>query len=281
MQSMEMSKMPNMHRIEKKHAFTLVEIMVTMAILVVMMSFLFQYVIGAQRIFTSSNRQAVLFDDAQIVLGLMENDLQNMVVSNEPGREIPMFYDKGKYPPSTGNTYHILMMVTSGESSKLSDSEEGTLVGYYLIIYCYCEEDEKLYRVAIDNKTALGETNLKPWNFFGLDFIGNATTSEKQAIIAKYASGMVTKMTSDYELMDAVSSFKIIPLNSDDFDSTSHFAKVRPDAIKIELTLYDAEKIADRLSGLTDSAEDKKVAKKLKEENSRLFSKVIFFNDMR
>lgn len=270
--------MLNKNRTAKKRAFTLVEIMVTMAILVVMMSFLFQYVIGAQRIFTSSNRQAVLFDDAQIVLGLMENDLQNMVVSNEPGREIPMFYHKGTY---SGKKYHILMVVTSGESSKLSSSNEETLVGYYLVVYCYSEEDEKLYRVAIDNKDALGETNLKPWNFFGLDFIGDATTSEKQAIIAKYASGMVTKMTSDYEIMDAVSAFRIIPLNSDDFDSSSHFAKVRPDAIKLELTLYDAEKIAERLSGLTDSDGDKKIAKKLKEENSRLFSKVIFFNDMR
>ena len=108
--------MLNKNRTAKKRAFTLVEIMVTMAILVVMMSFLFQYVIGAQRIFTSSNRQAVLFDDAQIVLGLMENDLQNMVVSNEPGREIPMFYEKGTF---SSKTYHILMMVTSGESTKL------------------------------------------------------------------------------------------------------------------------------------------------------------------
>ena len=274
--------MPNMHRIEKKHAFTLVEIMVTMAILVVMMSFLFQYVIGAQRIFTSSNRQAVLFDDAQIVLGLMENDLQNMVVSNEPGREIPMFYEKGT---TSDKTYHILMMVTSSESTKLDNSEEETLVGYYLVIYCYCEEDEKLYRVAIDNKKALGDgDDLKPWNFFGLDFVGDATAAERNALITKYASSMVTKMTSDYELMDAVSAFRIIPLNNDDFvtsGANKGIAKVRPDAIKIELTLYDAEKIADRLSGLTDSAEDKKVAKKLKEENSRLFSKVIFFNDMR
>ena len=139
--------MLNKNRTAKKRAFTLVEIMVTMAILVVMMSFLFQYVIGAQRIFTSSNRQAVLFDDAQIVLGLMENDLQNMVVSNEPGREIPMFYEKGTF---SSKTYHILMMVTSGESTKLDNSEEETLVGYYLVIYCYCEEDEKLYRVAIE-----------------------------------------------------------------------------------------------------------------------------------
>lgn len=263
--------MLNKNRTAKKRAFTLVEIMVTMAILVVMMSFLFQYVIGAQRIFTSSNRQAVLFDDAQIVLGLMENDLQNMVVSNEPGKEIPMFYHKGTYD---SKTYHILMMVTSGESSKLSSSDEETLVGYYLVVYCYSEDDEKLYRVAIDNKNALGPTlNLKPWDFYGLDFIGDATTSEKQAIIAKYASGMVTKMTSDYEIMDAVSSFKIIPLNSDDFDSSSHFAKVRPDAIKIELTLYDAEKVPKELP------EDRQ--KELKAENSRLFSKVIFFNDMR
>ena len=265
--------MLNKNRTAKKRAFTLVEIMVTMAILVVMMSFLFQYVIGAQRIFTSSNRQAVLFDDAQIVLGLMENDLQNMVVSNEPGREIPMFYHKGTY---SSKTYHILMMVTSGESTKLDNSEEETLVGYYLVIYCYSEDDEKLYRVAIDNKQALDETNLKPWSFFGLDFVGETTAAERNALITKYASGMVTKMTSDYELMDAVSAFRIIPLNNDDFvtsGANKGIAKVRPDAIKIELTLYDAEKVSKDLPN--DRQEE------LKKENSRLFSKVIFFNDMR
>ena len=271
--------MPNMHRIEKKHAFTLVEIMVTMAILVVMMSFLFQYVIGAQRIFTSSNRQAVLFDDAQIVLGLMENDLQNMVVSNEPGREIPMFYNKGPYTDDEGHTktYHIIMMVTSGESTKLNNSEEETLVGYYLVIYCYCEEDEKLYRVAIDNEHALGPTlDLKPWDFYGLDFVGDATDTERNALIIKYASGMVKKMTSDYELMDAVSAFRIIPLNNDDFvtsGANKGIAKVRPNAIKIELTLYDAEKVP---KDLPDERQEE-----LKKENARLFSKVIFFNDMR
>ena len=204
--------MLNKNRTAKKRAFTLVEIMVTMAILVVMMSFLFQYVIGAQRIFTSSNRQAVLFDDAQIVLGLMENDLQNMIISNEPGREIPMFYNKGEY---SSKNYHILMMVTSGESTKLDTSKEETLVGYYLVIYCYCEEDEKLYRVAIDNKDALDITGgVKPWDFFGLDYIGSGTNSERSAIISRYATNMVKKMTSDYELMDAVSAFRIIPLNS-------------------------------------------------------------------
>lgn len=266
--------MPNMHRIEKKHAFTLVEIMVTMAILVVMMSFLFQYVIGAQRIFTSSNRQAVLFDDAQIVLGLMENDLQNMVVSNEPGREIPMF---DREISISSKTYHILMMVTSGESTKLSDSEEETLVGYYLVIYCYSKDDEKLYRVAIDNKKALGDgDDLKPWNFFGLDFVGDVTASERNSLITKYANDILTKMTTNYELIDAVSEFKIIPLNNDDFVTTGAnkgIAKVRPDAIKIELTLYDAEKIP---KDLPDERQ-----KELKKENARLFSKVIFFNDMR
>ena len=264
--------MPNMHRIEKKHAFTLVEIMVTMAILVVMMSFLFQYVIGAQRIFTSSNRQAVLFDDAQIVLGLLETDLQNMVVSNEPGHEIPMFYDKGTY---NGKTYHILMMVTANESTKLSSSDEKTLVGYYLVIYCYSEDEEKLYRVAIDNEDALDISNLEPWDFYGLDYVGGTsspTNSDRSDLISRYAINMVKKMTSDYEVIDAVSAFRIIPLDADKFTSL-HFAKVRPDAIKIELTLYDAEKVPKELP------EDRQ--KELKKENSRLFSKVIFFNDMR
>ena len=59
--------------------FTLVELMVAMAILVIMMGFLFQFVNGARRIWTASASTAEAFDDAQIVLQVMENDLKHLI----------------------------------------------------------------------------------------------------------------------------------------------------------------------------------------------------------
>ena len=65
--------------VKKHRAFTLVEIMVTMAILVVMMSFLFQFVLGAQRIWSSTTKDMEMFEQAQIIFNVMEADLKNMI----------------------------------------------------------------------------------------------------------------------------------------------------------------------------------------------------------
>ena len=59
--------------------YTLVEIMVAMAILVIMMGFLFQFAIGAQRIWSASESTSTTFDQAQIALQLLENDLQSVL----------------------------------------------------------------------------------------------------------------------------------------------------------------------------------------------------------
>ena len=65
--------------VKKHRAFTLVEIMVTMAILVVMMSFLFQFVLGAQRVWSGTTKDMEMFEQAQIIFNVMESDLKNMI----------------------------------------------------------------------------------------------------------------------------------------------------------------------------------------------------------
>jgi len=70
-------QMPQISR--QQWNFTLVELMVAMAILVIMMGFLFQFVNGARRIWTASASTAEAFDDAQIVLQVMENDLKHLI----------------------------------------------------------------------------------------------------------------------------------------------------------------------------------------------------------
>jgi len=62
----------------RKHPFTLVEMMVAMAVLVIMMSFLFQFVIGAQRIWSSSSGTADTYDQASILLTYMQKDIANI-----------------------------------------------------------------------------------------------------------------------------------------------------------------------------------------------------------
>ena len=65
--------------VKRHRVFTLVEIMVTMAILVVMMGFLFQFVLGAQRIWSATTKDTEMFEQAQIIFNVMEADLKNMI----------------------------------------------------------------------------------------------------------------------------------------------------------------------------------------------------------
>ena len=74
-----------------KH-FTLVELMVAMAVLVIMMSFLFQFVIGAQRVWSSSSGSAALFEQAELVFDFIGSDFQNIISKNALDENIPFYY---------------------------------------------------------------------------------------------------------------------------------------------------------------------------------------------
>ena len=68
--------------------YTLVEILVAVAVLVIMMGFLFQFTIGAQRIWASTTARMTVADQAQGILNLLTDDLGQMVVDNTEGLEI-------------------------------------------------------------------------------------------------------------------------------------------------------------------------------------------------
>ncbi len=115
----------------RQHLFSLVELMVAMGVLVVMMGFLFQFVIGAQRIWSASNRNASAFTDAQLVFNLLERDLHNAIFqySEEfPARGIPMFLEKN------GTNLEKLFLV-SATAAPASGNDIAEKVGYYPIIY--------------------------------------------------------------------------------------------------------------------------------------------------
>lgn len=109
--------------------FSLVELMVAMGMLVIMMGFLFQFVIGAQRIWSASNRNASTFTDAQLVFSLIERDLHNAIfqyAEEFPGRGIPMYMEND----ATNFTNLFLVSTTAAPGAAAEDK-----VGYYPIIY--------------------------------------------------------------------------------------------------------------------------------------------------
>ncbi len=65
-----------------RHNFTLLEILVAVAVLVIMMGFLSQFVISAQRVWASSTARTQLADQANTVFQLLGEDFNQMITIN-------------------------------------------------------------------------------------------------------------------------------------------------------------------------------------------------------
>jgi len=72
---------------QRRH-FTLIELMAAMAVLVIMMGFLFKFIVSSQNLWTASERNSRIYENAQIFFELFGRDLSSAVASNRPGQEI-------------------------------------------------------------------------------------------------------------------------------------------------------------------------------------------------
>ena len=270
----------------KKIHYTLVEIMVAMAILLLMMGFLFQFTIGAQRIWSASSRATSVFDTAQVIFQVLEQDIANAVTSDEPGRSLP-FYLTDKNDGKGDLTCAMFSNMTSAE---FSTTKAVTTVGTYPIVYMYKYWDgtdtaktrysNRLYRLPIDDTTlkkADGNdfTIGKPWYLYGADY--NSSTD----FFAAFKTIIDNQCDlSDFELIGrGIENLTILPAATSGFSPTSatasaHYTTAMPKVFKVIVTLYDPT--ADELDGdlnNINTPRGKRCA-----ETRHTFTKVIFVN---
>lgn len=133
-----------------RHNFTLLEILVAVAVLVIMMSFLFQFVISAQRVWAVSTARTYMADQANAVFQMMAEDFGQMVTVKEdenPDAVMGWYcYPKPK-DPSPVNLKHLFFF--AGDR----DDADGA---YYGVMYYYNHDEDsndygKLYRVRTPN----------------------------------------------------------------------------------------------------------------------------------
>ena len=120
-------------------AFTLVEIMVAVGMLMLIMSFLFQFVLGSQRLWSASDHTGQVFDNAQLVMDMLGQDVRNLQYANQIGRSRPFYYAdqglstitfEGKALPASKTK--MFMFIT--QANEAADSQKTTL---YPVIYIY------------------------------------------------------------------------------------------------------------------------------------------------
>ena len=232
--------------------FSLVELMVAMGMLVVMMGFLFQFVIGAQRIWSASNRNASTFTDAQLVFSLLERDLHNATFQHAeefPGRGIPMYLE------NDGTNFTNFFLVSTAAAPATSGTAAQNRVGYYPILY------------SLELDTGAAPTPPFPSTPFILyrdvldrEFV-SADSYKSFAYFGSAASSLPTTWCSNPSRKEILCrNIKALTLAALPIPDSAGKFPSKPRAVKLTLTLYEPNLGANESSAYPE----------------RVFNKIIF-----
>lgn len=225
-----------------KKSFTLIELMIAMAILIIMMGFLFQFLNSTQKLWSASNQSDIIFEQAQTFFEYLEKDLKGAIVQDEktnPGRGIPYWISANpiEIEVDENTSDKLLVILTQTPGSNIANKD--TASAAYLVAYFI--DSGKLNRRIFDYVQS-SPSSKNPLYFFG--------DSTPDITSWSYSSNETA-----YMLCENISSLKM------DFYSTHSInAYNLPQAIKITLELTDP------------SIQD------TNEINIRVFSKVIFLD---
>ncbi len=141
-----------------RHNFTLLEILVAVAVLVIMMGFLFQFVISAQRVWAASTARTDMADQANAIFQLLGEDINQVItVAENEDLDSVMGWHCAPDPNSSnpGNLQRLCFFCTD------RDESNGAIYGVMYYYLPYDEDTEKtapgttgkLYRRRTDDPT--------------------------------------------------------------------------------------------------------------------------------
>ena len=180
------------HNGMRRHCFTLVELLVAMVILVVMMGFLFQFTIGAQRIWAATTSDDEAFQSSQILMQVLTEDLENIMFSPYSNEDD----DEKKY---LDNNNIPIYVDSSGQTACFMTVGRGCDDAPLFVIYDYDSSEKTLYRTVVANeidrtasekiypKALLGyDGTLRTASdgFQDSDFVGKMLDNAKSAVLA-------------------------------------------------------------------------------------------------
>jgi hypothetical protein len=110
----------------RRQPFTVVELVVTVAVLIIMMGILVRFVSQAQFAWNQSRTNVRMYEGARLFFDVIGRDLQSMVASNDPGQQINYTVDNGELPAD----WFLAFVTASGIGSKTTDPAKLMEVGY-------------------------------------------------------------------------------------------------------------------------------------------------------
>lgn len=246
--------------------FTLTEIMVAIAILLVMMGFLFRFVISAQRIFSASVSSNYHTEQAQAIYDLLSEDMKRIVVSEE--NSIKDDYTLYLICKDAEND-RLLVFFQISEQTGMLDSSTSQYGKIAAVVYWYNRnadtvsgsgyeaKGDTLYRFDAVVKPALLTSSV-------YQQIKNATLGEDSVVsivnqlIAGNAPGATVDISDDYIVAEHVTAFEVEAAGIE-----NGMTKLPP-FLKVTMTV--------------DIPDDLRANRAADEQTERRFSKIIFLN---
>lgn len=239
----------------KRH-FTLVELMAAMLVLVIMMGFLFKFIASSQDLWSASERNSRVYENAQIFFELVDRDLGGAMVNDIPGQEI------GFWVGSTADTTDGFLTMVSNVTPPTED-EYSICEVHYRLSPTSNPTFSLLERDVVGQEKDITTPN-PAW-----DFYGRAAASGTPAWV-----GTPSGVTPNWqEVIDGVETITMECYNA--AGAIMAPAPPRsylslPTAVKFTITLVD-QKVIDL--GLTGPALDARL-----DASRRQFTKIIFLN---
>ena len=217
---------------QRRH-FTLIELMAAMVVLVIMMGFLFKFIVSSQNLWTASERNSRIYENAQIFFELLARDLTSAVASNQPGQEVAFWVGPNSGDDGDKDFLAFATMSPSGPHGKTKIWEvhykwgKPTATGEYLI--------RRSVVADIDSADAPDAD----WDFYG------KVAADAPVWVA------TDNLAEAQEVIDGVEKIEIAcyPANSSTAHPISAGYLAVPGQVKITLTLVDQKAVDKGLTG--------------------------------
>jgi Tfp pilus assembly protein PilW len=135
----------------KKSNFTLIELLAAIGVFAIIMLIVFQMLASSQKVWSLSETNTRIYENARIALDIITRDLQCAIASNRSGGEIP--FSTGNWAASSGSDKIAFVSAVDASSSAQSKLCE--------IIYHHDTTNNELKRSLVDDGDGAD------WNFYG------------------------------------------------------------------------------------------------------------------
>ena len=141
-----------------KHAFTLLELLISMGVFAILMLALMQFFSSAQTIWTTSNAKTDMFENAKIAMNLIATDLMNLYYEHgKPGDSPKTFFLAGQNNSTSSSVigkladdnsdFQVIGFCTlrPEAATALSDTSKKGITRITEVIYLYNDNTNRIY----------------------------------------------------------------------------------------------------------------------------------------